>query len=87
MSLAQIRKPFDRIVKLMEMPDFRFHDLRHTYAVLSIKAGVDLKTLSDSMGHYSVSFTLDTYAFALNDMKIKCARQMQDYIDNQALLI
>lgn len=80
---SQIRKPFDRIIARMDLPKFRFHDLRHTYAVLSLKAGVDLKTLSESMGHYSVAFTLDTYAFALSDMKQESARRLQSYIDEQ----
>ena len=69
------------------MPEFRFHDLRHTFAVICIKAGVDLKTLSEAMGHYSVAFTLDTYAFALNDMKKDCAQRMQSFMDKQNISI
>lgn len=84
---SQIRKPFERIIAKMDIPKFRFHDLRHTYAVLSLKAGVDLKTLSESMGHYSVAFTLDTYAFALSDMKQESARRLQSYLDEQNFTI
>ena len=39
----------------------RFHDLRHTYATLAIQNGVDIKTVSNILGHYSAGFTLDTY--------------------------
>jgi integrase len=39
----------------------RFHDLRHTYAALSIAAGVDIFTLSRRMGHSSISVTADRY--------------------------
>ena len=84
---SQIRKPFERIVAQMDIPDFRFHDLRHTYAVVSLKAGVDLKTLSESMGHFSVAFTLDTYAFALTDMKEESAKRMQRYLDEHSFSI
>lgn len=40
---------------------FRFHDLRHTYAALSLAAGIDLFTLSRRMGHSSISVTADRY--------------------------
>ncbi len=40
---------------------FRFHDLRHTYAALSLAAGVDLFTLSRRMGHSSITVTADRY--------------------------
>jgi len=39
----------------------RFHDLRHTFATLALQNGVDIKTLSGMLGHYSSGFTLDTY--------------------------
>ena len=84
---SMIRKPFERLMTNLGMPEFRFHDLRHTFAVICIKAGVDLKTLSEAMGHYSVAFTLDTYAFALNDMKKDCAQRMQSFMDKQNISI
>ena len=80
---SQIQKSFEAIRRNLGMDEFRFHDLRHTYAVLCIKAGVDLKTLSAAMGHYSVAFTLDTYAFALTDMKEECAKRMQIFLNEQ----
>jgi hypothetical protein len=39
----------------------RLHDVRHTYATLSIDAGIDPKKISDRIGHASVAFTLTTY--------------------------
>ena len=84
---SQIQKAFETIRLNLKMEEFRFHDLRHTFAVLCIKAGVDLKTLSETMGHYSVAFTLDTYAFALTDMKEESAKRMQDYLDAQEFKI
>lgn len=86
-TYATVRRPFDKIVKQIGMPEFRFHDLRHTYAVISIKAGVDLKTLSAAMGHHSVAFTLDTYAFALTDMKQESARRMQSFLNEQHIKV
>ena len=46
-----------------------FHALRHTFATRSLERKMDPKTLSTILGHYSVSFTLDTYAHVLEDHK------------------
>lgn len=40
---------------------FRFHDMRHTYAALSLAAGVDIFTVSRRMGHSSITVTSDRY--------------------------
>ena len=80
---AAIRNAFKGIVEKLGYPHFRFHDLRHTYAVISLQANVDIKTLSYSMGHYSVAFTLDVYGFCLDEMKREGAEKMQRFIDKQ----
>ena len=51
----------------------RFHDLRHTFATLSLKYGVDVRTLSGALGHYDVGFTLSTYTHATEGMKRSAA--------------
>lgn len=43
-------------------PDARVHDLRHTYAVLSLQNGDDIKTVQENLGHASAAFTLDVTA-------------------------
>jgi integrase len=40
----------------------RVHDLRHTYASLSRRAGADLRMLQKAMGHASITVTAHTYA-------------------------
>lgn len=52
---------FDRFLRQVELPDLRFHHLRHTYAALNIAAGMDLYTLSRRMGHSSITVTADKY--------------------------
>ena len=63
-------------------PDARFHDLRHTYAVASIRAGDDIKTLQSNLGHATVAFTLDVYGHVIDQMKQDSAHRMEDYITN-----
>jgi len=40
----------------------RFHELSHTFATMALQNGVDVKTVSGMLGHFSAGFTLDTYA-------------------------
>ena len=43
------------------MPICRFHELSHTYATRCIEVGIDVKSLSEMLGHSSVSITLGRY--------------------------
>lgn len=47
----------------------RFHDLRHTHATQLLRAGVNVKVVSERLGHANVSITLNTYAHVLPDMQ------------------
>ncbi|WP_243717709.1 tyrosine-type recombinase/integrase [Actinomadura sp. KC345] len=44
------------------LPPIRFHDLRHEAATLSLTAGVEMKVVSETLGHARSSFTADVYA-------------------------
>ena len=63
------RHTHDKILKAIGAEHIRFHNLRHTFATLSLKNGVDVKTLSSALGHYSAGFTLSTCTHATADMK------------------
>ena len=67
-------------MKKIDMSDIRFHDLRHTYAVNSLKAGDDIKTVQENLGHATAAFTLSTYAHATPNMKLESARRMDNFI-------
>ena len=71
---------FKRNAKKLGKPDLRFHDLRHTYAVNSLRAGDDIKTVQENLGHATASFTLSTYAHATPGMKKESARRMTEFI-------
>ena len=45
------------------------HHCRHTFATVARAQGVDFKTLSSMLGHFSVAFTLDVYGHVTDDMK------------------
>ncbi|MDR3562098.1 MAG: site-specific integrase [Negativicutes bacterium] len=48
---------------------FSFHDLRHTHATLLLRAGVNVKIISERLGHSTIQMTLDTYSHVLPDMQ------------------
>lgn len=52
-------------LKRAELPHFRFHDLRHTFASLLILAGEHPKAIQQALGHASITTTLDTYGHLL----------------------
>ena len=60
----------------------RFHDLRHTFAVNSIRAGDDIKTIQGNLGHATASFTLDVYGHVTEAMKQDSAARMEAFIKN-----
>lgn len=47
----------------------RFHDIRHTHATALLRNGVNVKVVSERLGHASVRITLETYAHVLPDMQ------------------
>lgn len=77
---AALYNSLKKVVKSIGYPKVTFHDLRHTHAVLSLKAGMDIKTLQYNLGHYSAAFTLDVYGHCLNEMQIHGAEQLSNYM-------
>ena len=61
-------------------PETRFHDLRHSYAVASIRSGDDIKTVQDNLGHATAAFTLDVYGHVTQQMKQDSANRMEQFI-------
>ena len=74
---------FIKVAKRIGLTNTRFHDLRHTYAVLSLQAGDDIKTLQENMGHHSAAFTLDVYGHCTDNMKRASACKMEQYVSQQ----
>ena len=65
-----------RVLKRAGLPKVRFHDLRHTFATLALQNGVDVKTVSGMLGHFSAGFTLDTYAHITTAAQRQAAQTM-----------
>lgn len=70
---------FKKIATKIGRPDARFHDLRHTYAVISLQEGDNPKTVQHNLGHATAEFTLNVYAHVSEKMKKDSAERMQAY--------
>lgn len=71
---------FKRLMRANGFDDLRFHSLRHTFAVNSLRAGDDIKTVQENLGHSTASFTLSTYAHSTPGMKKESANRMGQFI-------
>jgi integrase len=60
---------FKKLLKAADAPDAGVHALRHTFAVRALEMNVDIKTLSELLGHSSPVFTLRKYAHSLDEHK------------------
>lgn len=58
----RITREFAGLVRAAGLPVIRLHDLRHTYATVALKAGVQPKLVSERLGHATTGITLDLYS-------------------------
>lgn len=77
-----IYRNLKKIFEEIGVPDLRFHDLRHSYAVLSLQSGCDIKTIQENLGHHAASFTLDTYGHVTEHMRREGADKMNRFLAN-----
>ena len=75
-----VYKSFKQVMDEIGTPSTRFHDLRHSYAVASIRSGDDIKTVQENLGHATASFTLDVYGHVTEKMKQESANRMEQFI-------
>lgn len=75
-----VYKDFKKVAASIGLPEARVHDLRHSYAVASIRAGDDIKTVQGNLGHATASFTLDVYGHVTEQMKQASAERMEGFI-------
>ena len=71
---------YKKCVSSIGRPDARFHDLRHSYAVASIRRGDGPKELQAALGHHSPSFSLSVYGHVTDQMQQASAARMENYI-------
>ncbi len=77
-------KYFENALKKCKIRNLNFHTLRHTFATRGIESGMDIKTLSEILGHSSYRITLDIYVHSTIDQKRLCINNLANYLNSIA---
>ena len=75
-----VRKCLQVILERAGCKRVRFHDLRYTFATMSLENGMDVKTLSAIIGHVSPATTLNIYTHVTDEMQRNAARNIDQGI-------
>lgn len=76
-----LEKYFASVLKKSNIRNLVFHSLRHTYATRSREAGMDIKILSELLGHSSYKITLDIYVHTSIDFKRDSVKSLVKYLN------
>lgn len=68
---------YKKILKKLDLQNYSFHALRHTFATRCIENGCDPKTLSEILGHASVQITLERYVHPNYENKVRVINQLK----------
>lgn len=77
MSIRSYQYLFERLTEKAGVRKLNFHALRHTFATRALECGMDIKTLSELMGHKNASITLNRYAHSMMDTKIAAMNKLE----------
>ena len=68
-SVRSYQRSFELLLKKLKIPHKGFHSLRHTFATRALECGMDVKTLSEILGHKNPTVTLNRYTHSLMEYK------------------
>jgi len=66
---------------MAELPPMPLHDLRHSYATLSLQAGTHPRVVMERLGHSSIRVTLDTYSHVVGALQESAAQKFDDFME------
>lgn len=72
-----LQMKFEKMIAECGIDKANFHALRHTFASSCVEAGVDVKTLSEILGHSDVKTTLNKYVHSSFELKQKSMSQLE----------
>lgn len=71
---------FQKFLKSIEVEAINFHALRHTFATRCVEKNIDIKTISEILGHGSVKITLDRYMHSSFEFKRKQINRLSEAV-------
>lgn len=79
------RNYYKQLLKQLDIPDLKFHGLRHSFATRCIESQCDYKTVSVILGHANISTTLNLYVHPNMEQKKKCINKMAKSLNIKTL--
>lgn len=76
-QVRSYQKTFNRLLKKLKIPHKSFHSLRHTFATRALECGMDVKTLSELLGHKNPTVTLNRYVHSLLEHKAEMMNKLR----------
>ena len=75
-------KHYKKVLERAGLPDNRFHDLRHSFAVNSLAVGDNIKNVQSNLGHATSAFTMDVYCHVSQAMARESAAKTQKFYES-----
>ncbi len=75
------RRSFKPLLSRADLPDIRFHDLRHTSATLLLMEDVHPKVVQERLGHSQINVTLDIYSHVLPSMQKEATARLDRLLE------
>ena len=70
------QRTFELLLNKLKIPHKGFHSLRHTFATRALECGMDVKTLSELLGHKNATITLNRYAHSMLEHKAEMMNRL-----------
>lgn len=80
-TIRAYQKLYKRMLERENIKYRSFHTLRHTFATRALECGMDVKTLSEIMGHKTPTITLNRYSHSLTEHKIAMMNRLGENLD------
>ncbi|PFL47426.1 site-specific integrase [Bacillus cereus] len=77
---ANVRRSLNALIQKAAVPKIQFHDLRHTHATLLLAKGVNVKVISERLGHSNIKITLGTYSHVLPTMQEDAVNKREEIL-------
>ena len=74
--IRSYQRMFELFLKKLKLPHKGFHSLRHTFATRALECGMDVKSLSEILGHKNAMITLNRYAHSLWEHKAEMMNKL-----------
>lgn len=82
---SNITKQWSKIRTELGLKSVRLHDLRHSFARTALQGGAPIETVSDTLGHHSITITKDIYASSIPGAARKATDAFASMVDNEVV--